>query len=165
MDILSSIFGLVKNNNGFFKSEKQAEFLISQMEKLDGNIGFTSSGYHSCPIFASWDEKGIIKIIKHSKTKSGCKDIVTFERTVKGVLNGLQFKEIASLKRRVKSLEKDLQEKRTSFAGGSYNSSGDVSTYTNDMIDRYNRICQSLENQISSLKNLIDEKENIKNWQ
>ena len=159
MTITASILGLAKNNNGFFKSEKQSFFLISEMEKADGYVGFITSGYNSCPLFATWDEKGIIRIVKHSKTKEGCKAILTFERSVKGVLSELQLKEITYLKRKLKATEKNLKEKQTSFLDGSYNSSGDENTYTIFMIEVYNRRCSILENQILSLKTLISEKE------
>jgi hypothetical protein len=93
MNIAPSVFGLAKTNNGFFKSEKQAAFLISQMEKFEGCIGHTS-GYNSNPIFAKWDEKGIVEIVRHSRTKKGCTDIIMFQRSVEGFFTELQLKEI-----------------------------------------------------------------------
>ena len=93
MNIAPSVFGLAKTNNGFFKSEKQAAFLISQMEKFEGCIGHTS-GYNSNPIFAKWDEKGIVEIVRHSRTKKGCTDIIMFQRSVEGFFTELQLKEV-----------------------------------------------------------------------
>lgn len=93
MNIAPSVFGLAKTNNGFFKSEKQAAFLISQMEKFEGCIGYTS-GYNSNPVFAKWDEKGIVEIVRHSRTKKGCTDIIMFQRSVEGFFTELQLKEI-----------------------------------------------------------------------
>lgn len=155
MEILRSIFGLTKSNNGFFKSEKQAKFLIPQISKFDGYIGQVSSGYNSCPVFANWDEKGITKIVKSAK--SG--DVVMFERKQEGILNVLEIKEIKQLERKIKSLEKDITRHKTSFEDGSYNGSGDVNTYTPDMIELYNcsqsrRIdqVQRIRERISKLK-------------
>jgi hypothetical protein len=68
MNIQVSILSLAKSNNGFFKSKKQAEFLIAKIKENSGCIGFVSSGYNSCPLFASFDENGI-KYIPTKKNK------------------------------------------------------------------------------------------------
>ena len=151
MEISKSIFGLAKSNNGFFKSEKQAAFLISQMSDLGGLIGHANSGYNSCPIFASWDEKGITKIIK--STKSG--DVLMFERKHQGVLTTIEIKEIKSLERKIKVIEKEIRERQLSFDDGSYNRSGDVSTYNQDMIERFNHFQDQKIEQVKNLKNRI----------
>jgi len=135
MEISKSIFGLAKSNNGFFKSEKQGNFLISQMELLEGFIGEANSGYNSCPIFAKWDEKGITKIIKATKTG----DVVMFERKVDGALTTLEIKEIKRLERKAKSLQDEISKRQLSFDSGNYNGSGDVRTYTPVMIEGFNR--------------------------
>lgn len=159
MEITSTVLGLVKYNNGFFKSPQQASFLISQMNQLDGCIGHTSSGYHSCPLFAQWDNRGITKIIKHSNTKDGRKEIITFERAEEGRLSSLQVKEIDTLKRKLKKMEKELNERKVSFENGSYNGSGDVNTYTSLTIDLYNKNVLKEQEHISRLKSLIAQKE------
>lgn len=159
MEITSTVLGLVKYNNGFFKSPQQASYLISQMNQLDGCIGHTSSGYHSCPLFAEWDKQGIVRIIKHTNTKDGRRDVVTFERKEEGRLSSVEVKEITTLKRKLKKMEKDLDERKESFKNGSYNGSGDVSTYSSNMIDLYNRNILKDEEHISRLKALIAQKE------
>jgi len=159
MEITSSILGLVKNNNGFFKSPQQASFLISQMNQLEGCIGHTSSGYHSCPLFAEWDRKGITKIIKHTNTKSGRKEVITFERKEEGLLSSSQIKEINTLKRKLKKMEIELNDRIVSFQDGSYNRSGDVNTYTQSMIDLYNKSRIKEQENILRLKAYISQKE------
>lgn len=156
MEISKSIFGLAKSNNGFFKSEKQAKFLSSKIDDLDGCIGHANSGYNSCPIFASYDDKGITKIIK--STKNG--DVLMFERKNQGVLTSLEAKEIKRLERKLKALKMDIDEREDSFKSGNYNGSGDTSTYTDDMIERFNHFqtqykeqALSIENRIKTIKN------------
>lgn len=151
MEILKSIFGLAKSNNGFFKSEKQAAFLISQMSEFSGCIGHANSGYNSCPIFASWDEKGITKIVKSAKNG----DVIMFERKQKGILTSLEIKEIKRLDRKIKALEKEVKERKKSFDDGNYNSSGDVTTYTTDMIELFNHFQNQKIQQINKLKEKV----------
>ena len=64
---------------------------------------------------------------------------IVFERKVEGELTSLEVKALASYKRKLKKLEKELKERMTSFLTGDYNSSGDPSTYTEDIIEMYNR--------------------------
>ena len=146
-----SIFGLAKSNNGFFKSEKQKQFLSSKIDEFGGCIGHANSGYHSCPIFATYDEKGITKIVK--STKNG--DVLMFERKKRGVLTSLEVKEIKRLERKLKSLKKEVSEREDSFNSGNYNSSGDTSTYTNDMIERFNHFQAQKKEQILNIENII----------
>ncbi len=134
MKITASIFGLTKNNNGFFKSEKQAKFLISQIKKFEGCVGHANNGYHSCPIFAKYDEKGITKLTKHGKNGN----LVIFERKVDGVLTSIESRDLKKYKRRYKALKKEVDRRQESFDSGNYNRSGDVSTYTDDMIKLFN---------------------------
>lgn len=133
MDISKSIFTLTKYNNGLFKSEKQADFLIDQMQQTGGCIGIANSGYNQCPIFAEWDAEGITKVVKHGKKKH----TIMFERKTPGVLTEVEKKRIKSIERKIKSLNKEIKEVELSFKDGSYNGTGDVSTYTEDMIERY----------------------------
>ncbi len=153
MEISKSIFALAKSNNGFFKSEKQSAFLISQLKNFDGCIGHADSGYNSCPIFASWDDKGITKIIKSSKNG----DFLMFERKQAGVLTVLEIKRIKSLERKLKALKKEIEVRMLSFNNGSYNGSGDISTYSQDMIDRFNYFQEQKRNQCLEIEKIINE--------
>jgi hypothetical protein len=151
MEMSKSIFALAKSNNGFFKSEKQSAYLISQLERFDGCIGHADSGYNSCPIFANWDDKGITKIVKSSKNG----DELMFERKQEGKLTILEIKRIKSLERKLKALKKEIEEKQLSFDTGDYNGSGDISTYSKDMIDRFNYYQGQKKNQCDTIEKLI----------
>ena len=156
MELAKSIWGLVKYNNGFFKSEKQAQFLISEMILLDGHIGFADSGFNSCPIFASWDERGITKIVKSAK-KGG---IIMFERKKEGILTTIEINKIKIYERKIKSIEKDINECKISFDNGTYSHSG---IYTTEMIERFNRFQNQKIKQIEKLQEIIDKLKNNSN--
>lgn len=151
MEISVSIFGLAKNNNGFFKSEKQAKFLISQMEKMSTCIGHVSSGFNSCPVFATWDEKGITALVK--STKNG--DVVMFERKLDGVLTSIEAKEMKRISKRIKDLEREINERQDRFNSGQYNGSGDINTYTPEEIKRFNSFQESKLENLEYLKNTL----------
>jgi hypothetical protein len=79
-----SLFSLVKNNAGLFKSEKQAKFLLSQVnngETSDGKYSHHMGGNvygNSYSFFFTLDEKGVVKVEKtQNKTH---KSSVYFER-------------------------------------------------------------------------------------
>lgn len=150
-DLLISCLSLAKRNNGMFKSQAQADFIISKANSQDGMIGHVTSGYNSCPVFATFDEKGILKIVK--STKKG--DVIMFERKIEGQLTDKELKEIKHLEKLQKKIEKDYLQKKKSFEEGSYNGSGDVSTYSNDLIERYNRNQEERQERIASLKEKI----------
>ena len=152
-DLSISIFGLTKNNNGFFKSESQSEFLTSKMDAMEGFIGSVTSGYNSCAVFAEYDNKGITKITK--STKRG--NVVMFDRKVKGILTTLEIKELKKLNRLGKKLKIETNDKLESFNNGNYNRSGDTSTYTDDMVERFNRFHNQRINQLKNINNRINE--------
>ena len=147
-----SIFGLAKNNNGQFKSEAQAKFLTSKMDEVDGYVGSVTSGYNSCPVFAEYDSEGIIKLTK--STKKG--HVVMFDRKVEGVLTTLEVKEIKRLTRLGKNLKIEIDGRTESFATGKYNGSGDPSTYTEDMIARFNMFQDQKTEQLKSINTRLD---------
>jgi hypothetical protein len=118
--IQSSVFHLAKSNNGFWKSEKQAAFLIGQFTQSEGCVGHADSGYNSCPIFVEWDADGITKIWKHSKTKKGYVNKTMFTRKVEGVLTELEIKAIKQLERKLKEVQKSYDERIERFNNGTY---------------------------------------------
>jgi hypothetical protein len=157
----ASIFGLAKNNNGFFKSEKQASFLISQLSQFDGYVTNADSGYNTCPIFAEWDAKGITKLIKHSNTKKGLVCVLMFERKEGSKLTEIEIKQLASLTRKVKGLEKDLTEYVQSFHNGTYSKRKDENgQYFPDTVETYYKGVSRRESEIASIKQYIAEKYN-----
>lgn len=123
--IKTSVYHLAYKNNGFWKSEKQATFLMSVLQS-ENCIGFADSGYNSCPIFVIWDNDGITQIYKKSKTKTGCKEVIVWERKIQGV-------HTAAEKREIKRLEKTLKEVLKSIADR------DAIKHRYADIDQYNR--------------------------
>lgn len=83
-NILISVYSLANKNNGFFKSEKQAQFLISELVKADCHFiewfefGYTGKEKHSRSVFVSYDDQGITEI-KTKATISG-KENIKFKR-------------------------------------------------------------------------------------
>jgi hypothetical protein len=152
MEISKSIFALAKNNNGFFKSTKQSEFLISQLIRFDGFIGHADSGYNTCPIFANWDNDGILKIVK--STKNG--NVVMFERKQANQLTILEIKKIKSLERSLKALKKEINDNQNIFDSGYYNGSGDISTYSIDNINLFNYFQEQKKNQCLEIEKIIN---------
>lgn len=154
MDITSSIFGLTKNNNGYFKSEKQASYLISKIDSNSGLIGHSSNGN---PYFAEYDKDGITRIVKWVKNNQ----VVMFERAIKGQLNSLQQKEFKSIERRIKKLKREWKNKEESFESGNYNGTGDKSTYTEFSVKLYHKHKNAAEDLIRRLEerknNLINQ--------
>lgn len=136
-ELAKNVYGLAKNNNGLFKSEVQGNFLIEQLNLSDGYLGQTNGIKYKNPIFAEYNKEGITKIYKQMAAST--KVEIIFERKVEGELTSLEVKALASYKRKLKKLEKELKERMTSFLSGDYNSSGDPSTYTEDIIEMYNR--------------------------
>ena len=74
-NLTKSFATLVKFNNGFFKSEKQANFLLSKCESNvfygeSSNVynNITRNEYHC-------DQTGIIKVVKYSQTKKTLKTV------------------------------------------------------------------------------------------
>jgi len=69
MDI-KSLFSLAyNNNNGFFKSEKQASFLFSKA--IDGSITIAQSFYNNTYLFHFiLDESGIVEILKETSKQT-----------------------------------------------------------------------------------------------
>ena len=118
--IQTSAFNLAKTNNGLWKSEKQAAFLMDQFSQKDGCIGFADSGYNSCPMYVQWDATGITKIWKHSKTKKGYVAKTVWTRKTAGVLTELEIKEIKWLERKLKEAQKSYDERIERFNNGTY---------------------------------------------
>jgi hypothetical protein len=104
LNIKISILSICKNNNGYFKSEKQAKYLISELTKWGGHFGSNNSGYHTCPLSATWDADGIIKTTK--STKNG--RVTVWERRVQGVLTETDKKLLKKRNRKLKELNKQL---------------------------------------------------------
>jgi hypothetical protein len=101
IDLRMSVLGLAKNNNGIFKSEKQASFLKLMIDERDGLIGHTE---HGRPYLADYDDKGIIKITVGNPPE------LYWERKEQGILRPDDIKRIKSLQREIKQLENSNSE-------------------------------------------------------
>lgn len=65
-DLATSVYSLAKNNNGFFKSEKQAELLKREIDYNEGIIGSNEMYGNQTTVFAEYDNEGITRIYTHS---------------------------------------------------------------------------------------------------
>lgn len=122
-DLKMSVLGLAKNNNGMFKSEKQASFLKSIINRSEGLIGHTE---HGRPYFAYYDDKGITKV------EVGNPPELYWERKEVGILRPEDIKTIKSLQRQIKQLEKEISSREVELQNGTY-------------MDRYGVIAQKKE--------------------
>ncbi|PNX49426.1 MAG: hypothetical protein BV456_08955 [Thermoplasmata archaeon M8B2D] len=142
-DISKSFANLVNYNNGFFKSEKQSAFLLSQ---TDCNV-YTSCGNVYCNSFTIdyyCDKDGVVKVEQHN-FKTG-KIVLKWERKIKGKQTIQDKKTIAQLKRRIKKYEKSIKSREES-----------IQKYIDkNMMDLYNSSMDydknALNNHLSKLK-------------
>lgn len=89
---------LVKDNNGFFKSEKQAKFLLSRCTIESGQSVYVTSGHH-WQGFSLWyycDDKGITKVVKNTRAKG---DVITWERPEEGKVTVQEKREVRQITR------------------------------------------------------------------
>lgn len=107
--MFKSIESLIATNNGFFKSEKQADFLISQLSKEDGNIQVGSTYGNGFMITYLFDDKGITKKEQYNYKTS--KTVVLWERVIEGKLSVQQEKELKKLKSKLNKARKSLKSR------------------------------------------------------
>lgn len=98
-NILISVYSLASKNNGFFKSEKQAQFLISELDKVGGSFieyftfGYTGKEKHSRFVTVSYDTQGITEI--RTKAEKSGKESVKFTRKTDQEFAAIQAAKIA----------------------------------------------------------------------
>jgi len=114
--ISQSFASLVKNNNGFFKSEKQAKTLLSVCNDsvfIDGGIFFggTWTKFYHC------DDKGVVMVVHHTNTKG---DVLEWERASEGVKTVQEVKEEKRINREIKAIEKKIKETEEAWQRGDY---------------------------------------------
>lgn len=143
-----SILGLAKYNNGYFKSEKQSDFLIKMLEENDGHIGFNN--YNNYPIFVKWDKKGITEIVEIGNTKKGVVRKLKFQRKIKGVITDSDIKEIKRLNRIIKSTQGEIDSRLKSFELGKYKDE----EMLNDIIYGKRKYIDKLLKKIDAIKGL-----------
>jgi hypothetical protein len=98
-NVLISLFALAKNNNGFFKSEKQAQFLTKFLADNEGifiesfSFGYTGKTKAERTTFFTWDDQGITKIT--TKASVSGKESVKFARMDSAEYDAKKAKAIA----------------------------------------------------------------------
>lgn len=147
-NIQATLENLIKTNNGFFKSEKQAKFLISELKKEYGNI-FTAAAFgNSVVLTYKFDEIGIVEKLNTSLKKQSEK--VVWNRKIEGVLSVEDKKKMAALKREIKKLEKSINERDASYSTGQYAGFEDLYNKAND--DALSKL-QAFKDQLKALEN------------
>ena len=145
--IQATLENLIKTNNGFFKSEKQAKFLISELKKEYGNI-FTASAYgNSVVLTYNFDDKGITEKLNTSLKKQS--EVVVWNRKIEGVLSVEDKKKMAALKREIKKLEKSISERDAAFNIGQYKGFEDLYNKANE--DALSKL-QAFKDQLKDLE-------------
>ena len=109
-NIAISFASLVKSNNGFFKSDKQRDFLLSQCD-FDEYVSTGSVGKNNFTITYIVDDLGVRETINRG-AKSG-KSEITWQRHVSGVLSDLDKKYIKKLETQIKKYETLQGQKQT----------------------------------------------------
>lgn len=118
--ILASFAALVRFNNGFFKSEKQAAFLRSflnadqQVEDLYMTRAVSQRITYTC------DERGVVRVEKLNVASARAKTRVTWEREEAGVITAQTAAEIKRLRRLLRDFEERLTSRDVAYAAGEY---------------------------------------------
>lgn len=66
--VLASIYSLAKSSNGLFKSEKQAAFIIAELDRRSGlfvelfSFGEFNGASANREVHVTWDQSGIVSI-------------------------------------------------------------------------------------------------------
>lgn len=115
-DIAISFASLVKSNNGMFKSDKQAEFLLSHCE--NGEFITCGNMYgHSFNLTYVCDAQGVTRVI-HYTSNTG--DKTTWERVEAGKVSVQERKEFKRIMREIKRIEKSIAERDSALDNGQY---------------------------------------------
>ena len=116
MELSQSFASLVKSNNGLFKSEKQAQFLLSQA--TDGSYmscGNVWGNSFNMEYFV--DAKGVTKVTKYSKAKG---TLVEWTRKVEGEVSVQDAKAIKHLTRVMNGYKKSIASRQAAWDAGKY---------------------------------------------
>ena len=119
-----SFASLVKNNNGLFKSPKQAAFLLSQCDPDRIFTVMGTFGRNAFTLFYHCDDLGVTKVEKYLPVTS--RSMVTWERKEEGKVSIQDQKEIKRLQREIKKLEKGIESRKASWERGEYDAPKDL---------------------------------------
>ena len=141
--IAQSFAYLVKTNNGKFKSEKQANFLLS---KCNLDQKFIDDTPKDAVMFYLCDGTGVVSVERYS-LKTG-KTKKEWERKVTGILSVQDQKEIKRLRRLLAQTEETIAKRNAAFADGEYE--GEESLYV-ESNERDVRVVKELNEMIKQL--------------
>lgn len=115
-DLSMSFAGLVKSNNGAFKSPKQAAFLLSQCQMGQVFItgGHTWAGYQ---LDYHCDEQGVVEVYKSTLAKGRH---LVWQRVTEGRMAVQDTKEHKRLTRLRNTVEKDIAHRHAARAAGQF---------------------------------------------
>lgn len=106
-NIEKSIYSLVKYNNGYFKSEKQSEFLRSQLQKNDDKVGEKSSFGNTVYVYAKYDKDGITELYSIS-LKPNIPNKTIFKRKINNTLSDKELEQLNYIEKLLKKAKKEL---------------------------------------------------------
>jgi hypothetical protein len=141
IDLDKSFASLVKYNNGLFKSEKQAKFLLSKCS--EPNVYFTYPGemYGNQYYFTyECDNTGVIKVEKHTGSKKNQgrgKTETVWERPTEGTKPAQQLKADTQNAKHAKKLYKNIENLEADI--DYYKEKDDPTTY-GFIVNKYEQI-------------------------
>ena len=130
-NLIASFRSLVKNNNGMFKSEKQAIFLLNMCQEEKTFIHFDSNPKTTWNDMFYCDNKGIVKVIR---TTSNGKINTTFERIEKGMsLNAKDKRQIKSFEKKIKIAQESINTRQMKRETGDEYRLSAIKSYENEI--------------------------------
>ena len=114
-DFSTSFASLVKSNNGMFKSEKQAAFLLAQCDA--GTFVASGHGWAGWQLHYRCDALGVVEVCKHTAATGRA---IVWQRVEAGRVAVQETKEHKRLTRMRTGVEKDLSARTAARTAGSF---------------------------------------------
>lgn len=140
-----SLENLIKTNNGFFKSDAQAEFLLSKLKEEFGNTFITTMYNNSVIITYEYDEKGIVRKTNTSIKKQTNK--VVWERKIEGKLSIEEEQKLKQIKKEISRLKKAISNRLEAKRNGSYD----------EMEELFNKYQEADENRLKEFEQMLND--------
>lgn len=168
-DLAMSLWGLIKYNGGYFKSEKQKDFFHNKLKKqnkdaekhgFSGRDGLVTSGeVYGNPFTHTFyfDDKGITKVVKNTK-KGG--DKIAWERSEENIKKSQTNKIHKDFANAVKKYTQELNDKYENIKNEKLRELEEkYPEYKTLLIDFYNssinRSTEDLKNKLNDIENKI----------